>query len=124
MGVVPPGKRAEKWNRRYDADRLKAIVDAEKPVFYANAVPKFESLAAMEGQVKTVLNTEGISVAQTANFLCFGREMWKLTQNYAGDTAALAAANLIAKWTARGLSPSVLEKLRSQVFNVPAPVGP
>jgi len=103
---------------------MKAIIDAEKPTFYAHAVPKFESLTAMEDAVKMLLNMEGISVATTVSYLCFAREVWKITQTYSGDTAARAAADLVAKWTSRALAASTLEKIRSQVFNIPAPVAP
>ena len=122
MAVKPPGERLAKWNRRYDADHVKKIIDNEKAsVFYAHAQHKFQMLADMEAAVKMVLNSEGISVAQTASYLAFAREVWKKEQTYSGETLAIEAATLIGKWVARGLSQSVLEALRSQVFNVSAP---
>ena len=124
MGITPPGQRAEKWNRRYDADHIKNIIDNEKSVFYEHVQVKFQMLADMEGAVKQVLNMEGISVANTASFLAFSRQLWKADQTYKGDTLAREAALLISKWSGRGLTQSVLEKIRSQVFNVPAPAGP
>jgi len=41
-----------------------------------------------------------------------------------GESAAQAAAVLIAKWVARGLTQSVLQAIRTQVFNVGAPIAP
>ncbi len=55
----------------------------------------------------------------------FGRGVWSLQQKGAsGVTLQKECAVLIAKWLLRGLSLSVLEAIRSDVFNVSAPVGP
>jgi len=121
MSNVPGPDRAAKWNRRYDADRIKAIIDAEKPVFYGHAQVKFQMLAEMESAVKTVLNIAGISVKDTANYLAFSRQLWKQDQTYAGTTLAEAAAQTIAHWVSRGLAQATMETIRSQVFNIPAP---
>ena len=44
--------------------------------------------------------------------------MWKKgTQNISGESLALEAQTLIAKWVARGLNQTVLEKIRTDVFN-------
>ena len=124
MGVTPAGQRAEKWNRRYDADHIKTIIDNEKPTFYAHAQSKFQMLVDMEAAVKQVLNTAGVSVATTANYLAYARQLWKASQTYSGETLAVHAASLVATWASRGMSQAVLEAIRYQVFNVSAPVGP
>jgi hypothetical protein len=53
-----------------------------------------------------------------------GREMWKLANRVSGESAAMEAAIQIGKWVARGLSLSVLETIRYDVFGVSAPAGP
>jgi hypothetical protein len=41
-----------------------------------------------------------------------------------GETFALAASVLLSKWAARGLDPDVLAAIRTEVFDIGAPVGP
>jgi len=78
----------------------------------------------MELAVKQTLNASGVSVLQIAPYLAFGREIWKKTKHMAGETLAREAAVLIAKGVARGLTAPILQAIRSEVFNVPAPIAP
>ncbi|HDQ99000.1 MAG TPA: hypothetical protein ENN51_01745 [candidate division WOR-3 bacterium] len=96
----------------------------DDPALAARVQAAFDGLYAMETDVRAVLNGEGVSTALYPFYLAYGRELWKLTNRVNGASAALEAATLAAKWTARGLSPSVLEKVRHQVFSISAPVGP
>jgi hypothetical protein len=51
--------------------------------------------------------------------------MWsRLNRDMSGESLSQEAAALIAKWVARGLSQPVLQAIRSEVFNVPAPIAP
>jgi hypothetical protein len=51
--------------------------------------------------------------------------MWALTRDeLSGEALAKEASFLIAKWKARGLTESVLQGIRSDVFSVPAPIAP
>ncbi|HDQ99001.1 MAG TPA: hypothetical protein ENN51_01750 [candidate division WOR-3 bacterium] len=74
---------------------------------------------------KQVLAGEGVSAILYAGYCAFAGEMDRARRKLgAGQGLALEAATLVAKWVARGLSQSVLEKVRLQVFDVSAPVGP
>ena len=51
--------------------------------------------------------------------------MWALTRKeLSGAAMANEAALLIAKWVARGLTTQVLQSIRTDVFNVAAPIAP
>ena len=119
--VVPGGDRAAKWNLKFDPERIKAITEAGKPTYLEHATAAFNSLHDMEVSVKQVLNGEGVSVSDVADYLNFGREMWSKSRKYSGETLAIEAQTLIQKWVARGQSQTVLEKIRTDVFSVPAP---
>jgi hypothetical protein len=121
-----PTKRIAKWDIKYDTTRIKATLDAMRPSMLAHVQSQFVSIASMENQVKQTLDAAGVSVIQYPFYLCFGREMWHMThQNeMSGESAAQEAAILITKWTARGLTSSVLQAIRTQVFNVGAPIAP
>ncbi len=119
---MDPIKRVAKWNAKYDSTRLKNDIDKMRPDMLANATAAFPLIYAMEQQVKQVLDAEGVSIITYPFYLNFGREMWHLQRiNLSGESLAVEAATLIGKWVARGLSQSVLERIRTQVFNIGAP---
>ena len=119
--MTPGGDRTAKWNLKYDPDRIQAITTAGKPTYLEHASSVFNDIYAMEIAVKQVLNSVGVSVSDVADYLCFGREMWSKCKTHAGETMKIEAQVLIDKWVARGLTQSVLESIRTDVFNVGPP---
>ena len=120
-----PGKRIANWDTKFDTTRIKAIIDAKRPVMLEHVSAVYVSLASMESQVKQTCDASGVATIQYPFYLCFGREMWsKLQKEMSGESLAKEAAVLIAKWVARGLTQAVLQAIRSEVFNVPAPIAP
>ena len=120
-----PTKRIEKWDAKFDTTRIKATLDTMRPKMLEHATAAFTSIALMESQVKQTLDASGVPFIQYPFYLCFGRELWSKSQKeMSGESLAQEAAVLISKWVARGLTQSVLQAVRSQVFNVPAPIAP
>ncbi len=123
--MIDPTKRIAKWNAKYDTTRIKATLDAMLPDMKANVAAVTPMITAMELQVKQVCDGVGVPTIQYPFYLCFGRELWALSRKeISGETLAQEAATLIAKWVARGLQQPLLEDIRTQVFNVGAPVAP
>ena len=74
---------------------------------------------------RPVCDGAGVATIQYPFYLCFGREMWSLSRSdISGESLAKEAAVLIAKWKARGLTEAVLQGIRTDVFNVSAPIAP
>jgi len=122
---IDPVKRLENWDQKYDLTRINAILTEKRPKMLEHMSSVVVALAAMEQQVKQTCDASGVSVIQYPYYLCFGREMWAMIRReMSGESAAQAAAVLIAKWVARGLTQSVLQAVRTQVFNVGAPIAP
>ena len=123
--MTDPTKRIANWNAKYDTTRIKATLDAMRPNMLANVSAVFPMIAAMELQVKQVCDGAGVPTIQYPFYLCFGREMWALSRkDISGESFAREAAILIAKWVARGLQQPVLQAIRTDVFNVAAPIAP
>jgi hypothetical protein len=117
-----PAQRIANWNAMFKTDRVKAVLDDKRDQMYMNVQAVVPLLAAMELQVKQVLDGLGVSVAQYAMYLAFGRELWSMTRKeISGESAAMEADVLLQKWVARGLTQAVLEAIRTQVFNIVAP---
>ena len=123
---MDPTKRIANWDAGYDTTAMKAKIDKKRADMLSRVQAQITSLASMEGQVKQVCDLAGCSVIQYPFYLDFGRELWKMTheREMSGEAAAQAAAVLIAKWVARGLTQSVCEEIRTGVFNIGAPSTP
>ena len=117
-----PAQRIAKWDAKFKTDRVKAILDDERPNMFMNVQAVFPQITAMELQVKQVLDGLGVSLAVYGMYLSFGRELWSMTRKeISGETAAIEADTLRKKWVDRGLTTAVLEAIRTQVFNIGAP---
>jgi hypothetical protein len=123
--MIDPTKRIAKWNAKYDTTRVKAILDEMRPAMLANVTAVFPMITAMELQVKQVCDGAGVPTIQYPFYLNFGRELWALSRKeVSGESFAQEAAVLIAKWVARGLQEPLLQAIRTDVFNVSAPITP
>ena len=97
--------------------------EAAMKVNFANATTM---MSANDQQVKQTCDASGVPTIQYPFYLAFGRQMWKATavNQFSGESMAQLAAVYIAKWTARGLTQAVLQSIRTDVFNVGAPIAP
>ena len=121
--MIDPTKRIANWNVGYNTERIKAIVDEKRPAMLASVTAVTPMITGMELQVKQVCDGAGVPTIQYPFYLCFGREMWALSRkDISGESLAIEAATLIAKWVARGLTLAVLQAIRTDVFNVAAPL--
>ncbi len=120
-----PTVRIAKWNTKFNTTRIKETLDEMRPTMYARVQAVFPMITAMELQVKQVLDSSGVPTRDYPSYLAFGRELWALgRKEISGESAAQEAAVLIAKWVARGLTQSVLQAIRTDVFNIGAPIAP
>ena len=122
---IDPTKRIGNWDEKYNLERVNAVLTEKRPKMLQNMSAVVPLMTARELQVKQVCDGSGVSIIQYPFYLCFGREMWSMIRkDISGESAALAAAVLITKWTARGLTQAVLQAIRTDVFSVAAPVAP
>ena len=122
---IDPVKRLENWNEKYNLERINAILVEKRPKMLEHATSVVVSLAAMEQQVKQTCDASGVPTIQYPFYLCFGREIWsRINKDMSGESLAQETAVLIAKWVGRGLTQPVLQAIRSEVFNVGAPIAP
>jgi hypothetical protein len=122
---IDPTKRIANWNEKYNLERVAAILTEKRPTMLEHQSSVVPLMTAMELQVKQVCDGAGVPTIQYPFYLCFGREMWALTRkDISGESMSQAAAVLIAKWVARSLSEPLLQAIRTDVFNVAAPIAP
>jgi len=120
---IDPTTRIENWNGKYNLERVNAILTEKRPKMLEHVSSVVPMMAAMELQVKQVCDGAGVPTIMYPFYLCFGREIWALSRkDISGESLAIEAATLIAKWVARGLTQAVLQAIRTDVFNVAAPI--
>lgn len=120
--------RIENWDSGYRPDAIKTKLDSQRPTMKTTLTTIFANLEKLESQVRDVL--AGISGAdapteiQSPFYLAAAQEMANAKKHWNSGTAYDAEmAAIIAKWTARGLSATVLKQIAYEVFNW-IPPGP
>jgi hypothetical protein len=120
-----PAARIAKWNTKYNTERIKATLDEMRPAMLQKVTAVFPMITAMELQVKQVCDGAGVPTRDYPSYLAFGRSLWALgRKEISGESAAKEAKVQIDKWKARGLTEAVLQGIRTDVFNIAAPIGP
>jgi hypothetical protein len=121
--MADPTKRIEAWKAKLTPERTKQVLEARREVMQQRYEAVMILLCAMETQVKAVLNARGVHTSLYVPYLNFGRQLWKLSrqQEISGESFAMAAQVLLDKWEARGLNPTVLAAIRTEVFDIGAP---
>jgi hypothetical protein len=118
-------RRIERWQKKYSPAQAKATLDLLQEGMRQRYEAATVAMAAMEIDVKTVLNAQGVHTTNYVPYLSYARQLWKLTrqQQINGESFAMASEVLLQKWAARGQDPAVLAAIRHDVFNVvpPAP---
>ena len=123
--MADPAKRIANWTAKVTPERTAEQVTPQLSSIKQNAAHVMNDIVQMETQVRQVLNGAGVPFILYPFYLNFGREIWALSRKeISGESLAQEAATLIAKWVARGLTPAVLQAIRTDVFNVGAPIAP
>jgi len=123
--MIGSNYRIAAYDAKVNPTRLQSDLTALLPAMAAKMVAVTPAICAMELAVKQECDSAGVATITLPYYLDFGREMFrKGRQDISGETLALFAAVMIAKWVARGLTQSLLEDIRTNVFNVAPPVAP
>jgi len=111
-----------KYQAKYGTSAMSAARVATAALATAGYTAHAIAWAPYEASTREVLNAQGISVAHGFGYFAFSQQLYGASRTWSGETLILEAANLVVKYTAWGLSPSVLAFIRSQVYTIPAPV--
>ena len=139
-------RQISRYEKKYNLSRVADVLAAKR----ATMVRRYEEYAKVAAQVSRavceVTDNAGVPCMMRMWYQTYSREIHKLWRkhrdmNISDELKALRykwsvrgldpflldkveAATLVGKWVSRGLSQSVLEAIRTEVFNVSAPVGP
>jgi len=113
-----------KYNARYIPVTSGAVRAAVADLAKANFAAYANAWEVYAGLLRDVISAAGVSVVDAFGYWSFGNRMFHIVSHSAGATAAAEAAVILAQYVSLGLSQATLEAIRTQVFNVNAPVGP
>ncbi len=117
--------RAQKYDAKYSPANLTRDLTVKLPKMTERFTAVTPMLVAKETSVKQVCDGAGVATISYPFYLCFGRELFALSRReISGESLAVEAALLIAKWVGRGLTQSVLVDIRNGVYGIAAPVAP
>jgi len=119
-------RRISRWKAKYSPE----IAAQTTARIYADMTERYQAsmvaLCTMETDTKQVLSASGIDTMYIVFYLDYARQLFRLSHGrlISGPTLAREAQVLLEKWQARGLNPTVLAAIRTDVFSVPAPAAP
>jgi len=119
-------RRISRWKAKYSPE----IAAQTTARIYADMTERYQAsmvaLCTMETDTKQVLSASGIDTMYIVFYLDYARQLFRLSHGrlISGPTLAREAQVLLEKWQARGLNPTVLAAIRTDVFSVPAPDAP
>jgi hypothetical protein len=79
---------------------------------------------ALQLRVRTECCAHGVSVLQMNNYWNFAQQVDKGRRKLHGEELRLYVAALIERYVKLGLERKVLEDIRTDVFNIGAPIAP
>jgi hypothetical protein len=132
-GSTPANDRLEAYKAKVRAfagtgsppDYTPAVIQGKLALMYRKFARAAGEQATYQNQVSTILALDGTeSRIKRPFYQAFAGQMYKLCLSATSGDAALEASILITKWMARGLSQGILQKIRSNVFGVSAPIAP
>ena len=121
--MTDPNQRLTAWQIKTDTGKVKEILDTMRPDMLKHYEAAVASLCEMETKARQTLNAAGVHTIMYVPYLSYARQLYKLSrqQGISGESFALGAKVLLDKWAARGLNPTVLATIRTDVFDINHP---
>jgi hypothetical protein len=121
--MTDPNQRQMNWQIKTDTARMKETLDNLRPDMLKRYEAAVASLCEMEVKTRQTLNAAGVHTIFYVAYYNYARQLYKLSrqQGISGESFALQAQVLLDKWSARGLDSAVLARIRTEVFDAPAP---
>jgi hypothetical protein len=125
MALVGANERIQNYSDKLIPVRVQEDLTTKKPSMVALVTVIFNEQSTIEDRVKGVLSGEAVNSISYPWYHAFSREVWKAQRRFGGGTALVnEVALLVYKWKTRGMTEAILDKIRDEVFAIPAPPAP
>lgn len=122
--LVPPPRQRRRVRRTYEqsllcgrATRAKAGSIAEQAARHSAALARSREISR---RLAALLKARGIPGRQFIAYNAFAQKLGRLSRHYSSRTLALAAADLVELYEARGLGRATLAAICAAIFDLPA----
>jgi hypothetical protein len=107
-------------------DRLSPVINGIKDQMSAQMAVSQAEIVDFETRTRGVLEGEtGVNPYQVGQYLNFSRAIYRLrNKEIEGSPLIDAVAIQVAKFKSQGLTEAILNKIRTEVWTIPAPAGP
>lgn len=119
--------RIAKYNAKTsNTDRLSPVLTSVLPDMQANAAQKTMEIVDFEQRTRGVCEGEAlVTPYAVGQYLNYSRAIYRLrNKEIEGAPLVDAVAILTAKFKSEGLTEAILDKIRNEVWTIPAPTGP
>ena len=125
FGHVPDDPVAERirrqvarWETKYTPERISAILAAKREQMRENYRVQAEMQGRVDHRVSEVTDAAGVSVITRIWFKTYGREVGRIWRTIPSSCRELEYDVIRYKWTARGLDPILLVRVKTAVIGL------
>jgi hypothetical protein len=111
-------RRVARWEAKYKPERLAAILAAKSERMGERYAVQAEMLGRVDHRISEVTDAAGVSVINRMWFKSFGREVSRIWRTIPSSCQELEYDVVRYKWTARGLDPILLAKVKAAVVEL------
>ncbi len=111
-------RRVARWEAKYTPERVSAIIDAKSARMRERYRVQTEMLAHVDHRVSEVTDAAGVPVMMRIWYKDFGREVCRIWRTIPSSCQELEYDVIRYKWTARGLDPILLCRVRVAVVEL------
>gem|GEM_PF-1181221 len=111
-------RRVARWDAKYNPERLAALLAAKSELMGKRYAVQAEMLGRVDHRVSEVTDAAGVSVITRMWYKDFGREVSRIWRTIPSSCQELEYDVVRYKWTARGLDPILLVKVKAAVIEL------
>jgi len=111
-------RRVAGWEVKYNPERIAAILAAKSERMRESYAVQAEMLGRVDHRISEVIDAVGVSVIVRMWYKDFGREVCRIWRTIPSSSQEVEYDVVRYKWTARGLDPILLVKVKAAVIEL------
>ncbi|OYD15347.1 hypothetical protein CH330_05940 [candidate division WOR-3 bacterium JGI_Cruoil_03_51_56] len=114
-------QRIAKYNAKTDPATVRLKRLAMLPTMMANYATYVRESVPKEEATRSILDEEGVSSIMLIFYHNFSRKLYRYSKQSSGGALAREAEIHVATWVAYGMERHILERIRTEVWNIGPP---
>jgi hypothetical protein len=123
MALIGANSRINNYTTKLIPARVAEDLTAKMPDMVAAITTVFNQLVDIEDRVRGILAGEAVWSVDYPKYYAFARQVFSMQRHLGGGNALILEVALCqSKWTARGCVGTVLDRIREDLFSIPATI--